>query len=227
MAFSLHLRSPLPTPEREGDDFELEPVEQPFALASLPNAIPSAPPTTEIGSLDLTPCSIEDYLDIDASVFGKYEYVEGILVALPMAEEPHDRVLRHVLHRGNALYLRGDSKHLAGSQQGLAIPRSPSSSGNPSSQRRIRRPDVSIGRTLSPETREQLSPKSKRITHPLPGQVDTVVEVTSKNESTDTMVKVAEYERAGTEETNALKFTAGIIQRTAGVRKNYIEGKHQ
>ncbi|KAI0565812.1 Restriction endonuclease type II-like protein [Gracilaria domingensis] len=114
-----------------------------------------------------------------------------------MEEEPHDRALRHVLHRGHALYLRGENKHLAGSQERLAILRSPSSSGNPSSKRTIRRPDVGIGRPVSPETREQRSPKSKRITHPLPGRVDTVVEVTSKNESTDTVVKVAKYERAG------------------------------
>ncbi|KAI0559667.1 Restriction endonuclease type II-like protein [Gracilaria domingensis] len=184
------------TPEPESDRPALQHVALPLAPTSPPNAPETAPPTTELGSLDLMPCSLEEYFDIDTSRFGKYEYVDGILVALPMADKEHENIVSYLTNDVRVKFVREEESGYPEESHGLAIPRSASSPASPHRGRIVRRPDASVSEPLSPSTRAQLSPKSRRISNPVRGRVKTVLEVTSQNEKTDTVVKVPEYEKA-------------------------------
>eukprot|EP00178_Gracilaria_changii_P027438 TRINITY_DN877_c0_g1_i1.p1 TRINITY_DN877_c0_g1~~TRINITY_DN877_c0_g1_i1.p1 ORF type:complete len:359 (-),score=62.80 TRINITY_DN877_c0_g1_i1:493-1569(-) len=189
--------SPPSTPQPQHEQSSVHPIGLPSVLASSPRVSDPAPPTTLIGSLDLKPCSLEEFLDIDTSVYGTYEYVEGILVALPMSEEPHDNIVKYLHNHATVRYVRGEIKYPPATQEGVAIPNAPSSSDNSPRRRTIRRPDLAIAAPLSQSERNQLSPKSKRISHPKKGKIKTGVEVTSTNEKTDTEVKPLEYDETG------------------------------
>ncbi len=83
---------------------QASPLAQPVAVAEddadlwSPRSlhVPSLRTSVREGSLHHQPCTFDEYLNISAD-FGRYDLVDGILVALPMTDGQHDRAVMYLL----------------------------------------------------------------------------------------------------------------------------------
>ncbi|PXF40437.1 hypothetical protein BWQ96_09852 [Gracilariopsis chorda] len=196
--------SSAPSPPRSPSTITSSPTSTQLSASQNPAAaqLPHLPPL-RLGSLHLNKCSFEDFLYLPTSIFGRYELEHGLLIARPMANTVHDRVIMMLLTIFSERFRGKNTTKRIFTAPVVVVHRKSSRTDQPQEQHssdssqsdpRIHlEPDVAIGVPLTAEQSARVSPRSQQVTFPVSNPPNLVVEVTSHNRERDLVEKKDYY----------------------------------
>ncbi|KAI0566880.1 protein split ends [Gracilaria domingensis] len=181
-----------------------------------------APQERSWGSLHGKPCTLAEFLELSFD-FGKYDLVQGKLIAREMPDAHHDDTSNAFKEACDLEAKEGEVTMVDASIATIGSLSSSSAPGNG-----VRTPDFSIGPKLSQEEEENLPSDYRRITWTSKNRARLVGEITSFNASTDFDEKAKEYAEAGVSRYMIVdrdKRNAGTDEHKPAVHYGRLEGK--